>query len=112
MPGRAIVVLFALSAVGGCGSGSGSSAVLPSHAFVASGSGSGYTVTILPSLGGTNSAANSINGRGWPMGTSFLSGNTIMHAALWQNGSAIDLGTLGGPNSAVEWPVENDRGYI
>jgi probable HAF family extracellular repeat protein len=46
------------------------------------------------------------------MGTSFLSGNTIMHAALWQNGNAVDLGTLGGPNSAVEWPVENDRGYV
>lgn len=67
---------------------------------------------MLPSLGGTNSAANSINGRGWPMGVSFLSGNTVMHAALWRNGSAIDLNTLGGPNSAVEWPVSNDRGYV
>lgn len=112
MPSRAIVFLFALTAVAGCGSGSGGNAALPSHAFFASGSGSGYTVTVLSSLGGTNSAANSINGRGWPMGTSFLSGDTIMHAALWQNGSAIDLGTLGGPNSAVEWPVENNRGYI
>jgi uncharacterized membrane protein len=67
---------------------------------------------MLPSLGGTNSAANSINGRGWPMGVSFLSGNTVMHAALWRNGSAIDLQTLGGPNSAVEFPVSNDRGYV
>jgi len=46
------------------------------------------------------------------MGTSFLSGNTIMHAALWRAGTVTDLGTLGGPNSAVEWPVENDRGYV
>jgi len=46
------------------------------------------------------------------MGTSFLSGNTIMHAALWQHGNVIDLGTLGGPNSAVEWPVSNDLGYV
>jgi uncharacterized membrane protein len=46
------------------------------------------------------------------MGTSFLSGNTIMHAALWQDGDVVDLNTLGGPNSAVEWPVLNDRGYI
>jgi uncharacterized membrane protein len=75
-------------------------------------SSSGYTVTILPSLGGTNSAANTINGRGSPMGFSFLSGNTTMHAALWQNGSVVDLKTLGGPNSAVEWPVLNDRGYV
>jgi probable HAF family extracellular repeat protein len=69
-------------------------------------------VTVLPSLGGTNSAANSINESGSPMGTSFLSGNTTMHAALWQNSSVTDLGTLGGPNSAVEWPVENDHGYV
>lgn len=46
------------------------------------------------------------------MGTSFLNGNTIMHAALWENSGVTDLGTLGGPNSAVEWPVENDRGYV
>lgn len=71
----------------------------------------GYTVTVLPSLGGTNSAANSIDNNGSPMGTSFLSGNATMHAALWQRGGAVDLGTLGGPNSAIEWPVENDRGY-
>ena len=41
-----------------------------------------------------------------------MSGNTIMHAALWQDGNVTDLETLGGPNSAVEWPVENDRGYV
>jgi probable HAF family extracellular repeat protein len=46
------------------------------------------------------------------MGTSFLSGNMTMHAALWEGSSVTDLGTLGGPNSAVDWPVENDRGYI
>jgi uncharacterized membrane protein len=46
------------------------------------------------------------------MGLSFLSGNTVMHAALWRNGNAVDLKTLGGPNSAVEWPVSNDRGYV
>jgi uncharacterized membrane protein len=34
-----------------------------------------------------------------------------MHAALWQGSGVTDLGTLGGPNSAVEWPVVNDRGY-
>ena len=46
------------------------------------------------------------------MGTSFLSGNTIMHAALWQHHAAIDLRTLGGPNSAVEWQVQNTDGYV
>jgi len=84
----------------------------PNPSAFAPGSSGGYAVTVLPSLGGTNSAANSINGRGWPMGTSFLSGNATMHAALWRDGKVADLGTLGGPNSAVEWPVENDRGYV
>jgi uncharacterized membrane protein len=109
---RVIGTIFACAIASGCAPGNGGSAAVPSHAFFASGSGSGYTVTVLPSLGGTNSAANSINDRGWPMGTSFLSGNTIMHAALWENSSVTDLGTLGGPNSAVEWPVENDHGYV
>jgi uncharacterized membrane protein len=114
MQSRAIALLFAFSLVSGCspGGSGANTALVPSQGARTGSSGGGYTVTILPSLGGTNSAANSINGRGWPMGTSFLSGNAIMHAALWQNGSAIDLGTLGGPNSAVEWPVEDNRGYI
>lgn len=100
-------------AIAGCASGTGGGgAAIPNRAGYAGTSSGGYTVTVLPSLGGTNSAANTINGRGWPMGTSFLSGNTIMHAALWRNGGVTDLGTLGGPNSAVEWPVGNDRGYV
>ncbi len=114
MRDRVVSSIAAVLIAGGCssssGAGSGIFAANPS-AFAAATSG-GYTVTVLPSLGGTNSAANSINGRGWPMGTSFLSGNTTMHAALWRNGNVTDLGTLGGPNSAVEWPVDNDRGYV
>jgi uncharacterized membrane protein len=109
---RAIACAVALFAASGCSAGSSSTAAIPGQSMSAGSSSSGYTVTVLPSLGGTNSAANSINGRGWPMGTSFLSGNTIMHAALWQDGNVTDLETLGGPNSAVEWPVENDRGYV
>jgi len=107
-----VVICIAALLVSGCSSSSpGNATVVPNRALAPTTSG-GYTVTVLPSLGGTNSAANSINGRGWPMGTSFLSGNTTMHAALWRNGNVTDLGTLGGPNSAVEWPVENDKGYV
>jgi uncharacterized membrane protein len=106
-----IVALLVASGCSSAGAGSGAAAPNPS-AFAPASSSGGYTVTVLPSLGGTNSAANSINGRGWPMGTSFLSGNATMHAALWRDGNVTDLGTLGGPNSAVEWPVENDRGYV
>ncbi len=108
---RATAALIALVFTSGCSSSSGGSA-LPAQRVLGASSSGGYTVTVLGSLGGTNSAANSINGRGWAMGTSFLSGNTTMHAALWEGYSPTDLGTLGGPNSAVEWPVSNDRGYI
>jgi probable HAF family extracellular repeat protein len=71
-----------------------------------------YHVANLASLGGTVGAGNSINNRGWLAGTSNLSGDQVQHAALWRNGSLTDLGTLGGPNSGVLWPVKNDRGII
>ncbi len=71
-----------------------------------------YEVTNLPSLGGTASAGSSINNRGWAAGSSNLVGDQAQHAALWRNGSVTDLGTLGGPNSGVLWPVENERGVI
>jgi probable HAF family extracellular repeat protein len=110
---RVIGPIVALAIFSGCASGGGGGDIAAANrALPATGSGSGYSVTVLPSLGGTNSAANSINERGSPMGISFLSGNSVMHAALWTNGGVTDLGTLGGPNSAVEWPVENDHGYV
>lgn len=71
-----------------------------------------YRVTDLPSLGGTVSRGNSINDRGWIAGYSNLAGNQSRHAALWTGGSVLDLGTLGGPNSSVTWPVKNDRGIL
>ena len=72
-----------------------------------------YTVVSLATLGGASAGANSINNRNWASGLSSLSSSSYIHAALWENGSSpIDLGTLGGPNSAVEWPVNNGRGLI
>src|SRR6266571_2991135 len=58
-----------------------------------------YQVSNLDTLGGTNSAGNSINDQSWAAGYSRLTGNQSRHAALWRNGSLSDLGTLGGPNS-------------
>jgi probable HAF family extracellular repeat protein len=74
--------------------------------------GSEYRVTHLSSLGGTVSRGNSANDRGWVAGYSNLAGNASRHATLWLGGSVFDLGTLGGPNSSVAWPVKNDRGLI
>lgn len=71
-----------------------------------------YAVTNLASLGGTNGGANAINNRGWASGFSNLPGDLTTHAALWRDGRLTDLGTLGGPNSVVGWPVKNDRGII
>ncbi len=73
---------------------------------------SSYHVINLASLGGTASAGNSINNVGWVTGTSNLAGDTTTHASLWVFGFQRDLGTLGGPNSGVIWPVKNDRGVI
>jgi probable HAF family extracellular repeat protein len=72
-----------------------------------------YAIVRLGALGGTTSAANAINNRGWVMGAANLPGNTTEHATLWIFGKTIDLGTLGGPNSAVAWTgVKNNNGLI
>ena len=73
-----------------------------------------YQVSYLDDLGGTNSRGDSINNQGWITGFSRLTGDQNRHAALWQGGSILDLGTLGGTdkNSSVVWPVKNSRGII
>jgi probable HAF family extracellular repeat protein len=71
-----------------------------------------YYVTSLGSLGGSASSGNAINDFGWPLGNSNLAGDTETHAALWIGARPFDLGTLGGPNSAVDWPVHNRQGVI
>ena len=76
-----------------------------------------YHVSNLDTLGGTNSAGNSINDQSWVAGYSRLTGDQARHATLWRNGStAEDLGTLAGPNntlnSNVTWNVKNTAGII
>lgn len=72
----------------------------------------GYHVEVLPGLGGTSSAGNSINDRGWIAGSSNLADDTAVEAVLWRHGRLKRLGTLGGANSAVLWPVKNLRGIV
>jgi probable HAF family extracellular repeat protein len=71
-----------------------------------------YELTVLRGLGGTSSLGASINDRGWIAGRSNESGNQTRHATLWRGGVLTDLETLGGPNSAVLWPVKNVRGVV
>lgn len=68
--------------------------------------------TIDASLGGSAGAAAAINNRAWLAGFSFVEGDTAMHSALWRDGQIVDLGTLGGPNSAVLWPGLNNNGMV
>lgn len=71
-----------------------------------------YLVRNLSSLGGTVGRGNSVNNLGLVAGYSNLAGNQRRHASLWFHGWQVDLGTLGGPNSSVAWPVKNDQGLI
>src|SRR5271157_3219144 len=62
-----------------------------------------YVVTDLQPLGGNVSALDGgLNNRGWVNGAYYLSGDTTQHAFLWRDGTTLDLGTLGGPNSASQ----------
>ena len=60
---------------------------------------------------GTFSAGNGINQRGWIAGAATLANNT-QHATFWIDGLTFDLGTLGGPNSSVPFPIKDDRGLV
>ena len=63
-------------------------------------------------IGGSSSAGNAMNNLGWSMGVANLPGDTTQHAELWLRGLHLDLGTLGGPNSAVIFANHSDRGQI
>ena len=62
-------------------------------------------------IAGSNAGANGLSNLGWASGTSTISSGDT-HAALWSPGNVIDLGTLGGASSGVEWPVKNNHGLI
>jgi len=71
-----------------------------------------YRVTVLGSLGGSVSRSNSINDLGLVSGYSNVADNSARHAVVWTKGVARDIGTLGGGNSSVVWPVKNVRGVV
>jgi len=99
---QSIALLASLAGLLLAGIASGGHANPPAH----------YRVTLLPSLGGTNSRGSGINNGQWVSGYSTLAGDQARHAVLWLYGTPLDLGTLGGPNSSVNWPVKNNVGLV
>lgn len=71
-----------------------------------------YEVQLLPTFGGNSSRGGSIDLRGNVAGFSTHAGNEVRRATLWRDGEPTDLGTLGGPNSAVVWNGLNQRGMV
>lgn len=89
-----------------------SAALLPCTASVAqTDDPPSYIVYDTGTLGGTFAFGAGVNNLGWVSGGSNTAGGAL-HAALSIPGAVIDLGTLGGTNSAVEWPVKNNHGLV
>jgi probable HAF family extracellular repeat protein len=70
-----------------------------------------YEIVELPLLTGTVVSGEAINEQGWVAGLATTSAGNV-HATLWHDEQAQDLGTLGGPNSEVQWPGLNDHGTV
>jgi len=72
-----------------------------------------YSVSSIGTLGGSfSNGYGGVNDRGWVMGDANLPGDQTEHGFLWRNGVMTDLGTFGGLNSSVSFPVKNERGLI
>jgi probable HAF family extracellular repeat protein len=69
-----------------------------------------YVFNLGAPLGG-NTEPVGINNLGWISGAANLTNNPSGSAELWV-GAPLALGTLGGPNSAVEWPNHSTHGEI
>jgi probable HAF family extracellular repeat protein len=67
-----------------------------------------YAITDLGTLGGSFSIAYGLNNGGRVGGAASVSSGD-QHAFLWERGHMIDLGTLGGPNSAAGAPNGRDE---
>jgi probable HAF family extracellular repeat protein len=67
-------------------------------------------VTRLGSLGGSSDNTYDLNNTGQAVGNALTTGNLEQHAALFQNGTAIDLHTLGGTSASAQ--AINDQGRV
>jgi len=106
---KRLVCLTVLVAAGACGTepqltqplqSIGQSGILPA-----------YTVARLSTAGPGTAQGGAISNHGVVAG---YSGQTdgSRHATLWTDTSRVDLKTLGGINSAVQWPGLNEQGVV
>src|SRR6266705_2343507 len=85
-----------------------------SRETLAATSGARYTISYLPTLGGSRNRPSGISNSGLIAGFVNRPGNATRVAALWHGGggSLDTLGTLGGPNSIVQWPGVSSNGIV
>ena len=81
------------------------------HLPTAAEEGPRYTISYLPNLEGSRNRAAGISNSGWVAGFVNRPGNATRVAAIWRNNSLDTLGTLGGPNSIIQWPGIANTGY-
>lgn len=74
--------------------------------------GARYTITYLPTLDGSRNRASGISNSGIVAGFVNRPGNATRVAAFWNGASLDTLGTLGGPNSIVQWPGISNSGIV
>lgn len=106
---RSLRYLIPILAVAGCTGEAESPTAAPTLAQAAV----RYEVAkVDQTLGGAVSVPNSIDNLGVIAGFSNETGNQTRQAVIWRNDSIIPLGSLGGPNSNVQWPGQNSSGMI
>jgi len=86
-------------------------AIVTSTLAAAEGAAPAYVVYDSGTLGGTFAFGSGVSDLGWVAGAS-TTNTGALHASLSSPGSVIDLGTLGGASSAVEWPIKNNHGLV
>ena len=74
--------------------------------------GARYTISYLPTLDGSRNRPSGISNGGWIAGFVNRPGNATRVAALWRRSALDTLGTLGGPNSVVQWPGISNNGMV
>jgi probable HAF family extracellular repeat protein len=75
-------------------------------------SGARYSIAYLPTLGGSRNRPSGISNSGLIAGFVNRPGNATRVAAFWRGSSLDTLGTLGGPNSIVQWPGVSNNGFV